>query len=355
MKIHEMTASRIAAGVRAGEFSAREAALDALKRIGEVDGTVRAFLRLDPEGALAAADRIDERVASGEDPGPLAGVPVGLKDNLCVEGREVTCGSAILAGYAAPYDATVVARLRASGAVFLGQLNMDEFAMGSSNENSSYGPVRNPWDPCRVPGGSSGGAAAAVASRQCALALGSDTGGSIRQPASLCGVAGLKPTYGRVSRYGLIAYASSLDQIGPFARSVEDVALALEVMAGPDPRDSTSAPLPVPSCRREPPPTLEGMRLGVPAECFSEGMSAEVEERFREACAVYRDAGAELVEIRLPRLPDSVACYYIISTAEASSNLARFDGVQYGIRSGAGEGMIEMYQQTRAQGFGPEV
>ncbi len=355
MEILELTACELARAVARRDLSASEAAVSALERIELVDPSVGAFLRPDPEGALKAAGEIDRRIAAGEDPGPLAGVPVGLKDNLCVRGREITCGSRILAGFRAPYDAAVVERLRKAGAVFLGQLNMDEFAMGSSNENSAYGPVRNPWDLSRVPGGSSGGAAAAVAARECPLSLGSDTGGSIRQPAALCGVAGLKPTYGRVSRYGLIAYASSLDQIGPFGKTVEDIALALEVIAGPDPRDSTSAPVEVPRYRELLSGDLGGKRLGVPRECFSEGMEPGVERVFREALEVFRGAGAEVREIDLPRIPHSVACYYILSTAEASSNLARFDGVQYGLRRGEKEGLVGMYSRTRREGFGEEV
>jgi len=354
-ELRELSAGELAGLVAAGEISAREVVEDALSSIAARDGLLGAFLRVDREGALAAAAAVDEKMAAGEDVGPLAGVPVGLKDNLCVRGREITCGSRILAGHRAPYDAAVVERLRRAGAVPLGQLNMDEFAMGSSNENSGYGPVRNPWDPARVPGGSSGGAAAAVAARECPVSLGSDTGGSIRQPASLCGVVGLKPTYGRVSRYGLIAYASSLDQIGPFARTVEDAALVLEAIAGHDPRDSTSAPVEVPSYvdLLDRPPSLA--RLGVPRQCFAEGMEPEVEKAFRAALEVYRKEGIDVVEIDLPRIPYSVACYYILSTAEASSNLARFDGVQYGLRVGQEEGMLEMYRRTRQEGFGEEV
>jgi len=354
-ELNDLTARETARLVAGGEVSALEVVEVRLERIAAVEPLVGSFLRVDGEGAREMAADIDRKVAAGDDPGILAGVPVALKDNLCVEGREVTCGSKILKGFVSPYDATVVRKLKAAGAVFLGQTNMDEFAMGSSTENSGFQITRNPWELDRVPGGSSGGSAAAVAAGEAPAALGSDTGGSIRQPAAFCGVAGLKPTYGRVSRYGLIAYASSLDQIGPFARDAGDIAVLLEAIAGHDPRDSTSAPLPVPVYRDSLGGEISGMKLGVPRQCFSEGLEAGVEKAFRESLEIFRGLGAEVIEIDLPRIPHSVACYYIISTAEASSNLARFDGVQYGHRAAGAENLIEMYEATRREGFGEEV
>lgn len=351
----ELTAGETAELVSRREVSALEAAEACLRRIAEAEPLVGAFIRVDGEGARAMAAAVDRKLAAGEEPGLLCGVPVALKDLICVQGKEVTCGSKILRGFVSPYDATVVRRLREAGAVFLGQTNMDEFAMGSSTENSGFQVTRNPWDLGRVPGGSSGGSAAAVAASEAPAALGSDTGGSIRQPAAFCGVAGMKPTYGRVSRYGLVAYASSLDQIGPFAREVGDIALLLEAISGHDPLDSTSAPLPVPPFRESLGKGVAGMKLGVPRQCFSEGLEEGVERAFRESLGLYRDLGAELVEIDLPRIPHSVACYYILSTAEASSNLARFDGVQYGQRASGAENLLEMYEATRREGFGEEV
>jgi len=341
--------------VAGGEASAADVTEACLGRIEEVEPRLGCFLRVDPEGARAMAARVDERLKRGEGAGLLAGVPIALKDNLCVRGREITCGSRILKGFTAPYDATVITKLRDSGAVFLGQTNMDEVAMGSSTENSGYNPTRNPWDPERVPGGSSGGSAAALAAGEALSSLGSDTGGSIRQPASLCGVAGMKPTYGRVSRYGLIAYASSLDQIGPFGKDVEDIALLLEIISGHDRRDSTSAPLEVPRYRDFLKNNIRGMKLGVPRECFAEGMEKNVEGIFKAALDTFRRLGAEVMEIELPRIPYTLACYYILSTAEASSNLARYDGVKYGYRAREYRNLLEMYERTRQEGFGEEV
>ncbi|MEA1929104.1 MAG: Asp-tRNA(Asn)/Glu-tRNA(Gln) amidotransferase subunit GatA [Candidatus Auribacterota bacterium] len=350
-----MTAHEIAGLVLKREISAVEATEACLSRVDSVDPVVRAFIRVDREGALAMAGGIDRRIAAGEDPGILAGVPIALKDILSVNGKEITCGSKILRGYISPYDATVVRKLREAGAVILGQTNMDEFAMGSSTENSAYWPTRNPWDTERVPGGSSGGSAAAVAADETIVSLGTDTGGSIRQPAALCGVAGMKPTYGRVSRFGLIAYASSLDQIGPFGKDVEDIALVLEAISGPDRLDSTSAPVEVPRYRDSLIDNIAGMKLGVPRECFIEGMEEGVERAFRSGLDIFRSLGAEIVEVELPRSPYSVSCYYILSTAEASSNLARYDGVQYGYRNREGKSLLDMYESTRKLGFGEEV
>ena len=341
--------------LRAGKVSSVEVTRAYLDRIAQVDPRIRAYLTVTPEGALAQAEAVDEARKAGVRLGPLAGVPLALKDVLCTKRVRTTCASKILESFVPPYDATVVSRLRAAGAVFLGKTNMDEFAMGSSTENSGFHPTANPWDTGTVPGGSSGGSAAAVAADEAAGALGSDTGGSIRQPASLCGIVGLKPTYGRVSRYGLVAFASSLDQIGPLTKDVEDTALLLQVIAGRDPRDSTSADVPVPDYRaalREP---VRGLRVGIPDEYFIEGMDPEVEGAVREAMRVLEGLGARPEKVSLPHTDYAVATYYLVATAEASSNLARYDGVKYGHRSRRGRDLIEMYQQTRREGFGPEV
>ena len=355
MPLNQLTAHEIARLVEKGEVTATEVTAACLKRIEEVEPSVRGFIRVDREGALEMAGAVDQEIKDGRPAGLLAGVPVALKDIFCVRGKEITAGSRILKGFIAPYDATIVRKLREAGAVFLGQTNMDEFAMGSSTENSSYFSTCNPWDLSRVPGGSSGGSAAVLAADEVVSSLGSDTGGSIRQPASLCGVAGMKPTYGRVSRYGLIAYASSLDQIGPFGKDVEDIALLLEVISGRDPLDSTSVSVDVPPFRDFLEGGIKGMKLGVPRECFAEGMEKEVEEAFRADLKTIRELGGEVVEITLPRIPSTLACYYILSTAEASSNLARFDGVQYGYRNREAAHLLEMYEETRREGFGDEV
>jgi aspartyl-tRNA(Asn)/glutamyl-tRNA(Gln) amidotransferase subunit A len=341
--------------LRAGKVSAVEVTRAYLDRIAQVDPSIRAYLTVTQEGALAQAEAVDEARKAGVRLGPLAGVPLALKDVLCTKRVRTTCASKLLESFVPPYDATAVSRLRAAGAVFLGKTNMDEFAMGSSTENSGFHPTANPWDTGTVPGGSSGGSAAAVAADEAAGALGSDTGGSIRQPASLCGIVGLKPTYGRVSRYGLVAFASSLDQIGPLTKDVEDAALLLRVIAGRDPRDSTSADVPVPDYRaalREP---VRGLRVGIPDEYFIEGMDSEVEGAVREAMRVLEGLGARPEKVSLPHTDYAVATYYLVATAEASSNLARYDGVKYGHRSRRGRDLIEMYQQTRREGFGPEV
>jgi aspartyl-tRNA(Asn)/glutamyl-tRNA(Gln) amidotransferase subunit A len=353
------SAGELAERVRRGELSATSLARAALARVHEHDRRLGAFVHVDADSALAAAAAVDEAVAAGRDPGLLAGVPMALKDIFVTEGTPTTCASKILAGWVPPYDGTVVARLRAAGAVLLGKLNMDEFAMGSSNENSALGPCRNPWDPTRVPGGSSGGSAAAVAAGLCAAALGTDTGGSIRQPAALTGTVGLKPTYGRVSRYGVVAFASSLDQVGPMARSVADAALVLEVIAGHDPRDATSIDAPVPrytdACRAGA-RGLHGLRVGVPAEYFGDGLDPEVAALVRQAIATLAAQGATVVPVHLPHSKYAVACYYLLCTAEASSNLARFDGVRYGLRvHDKGESLLDLYRRTRGAGFGPEV
>jgi aspartyl-tRNA(Asn)/glutamyl-tRNA(Gln) amidotransferase subunit A len=340
---------------RSGETTPTEVTRAYLERIDRHDGTLRAYLAVGREQALAQAHAADERYRKGIPRGPLDGVPVALKDNLCTRDAPTTCGSRILDGFVPPYDATVVTRLREAGAVLLGKTNLDEFAMGSSTEHSAFGPTRNPWDPSRVPGGSSGGSAAAVAADLAAAALGSDTGGSVRQPAAFCGVVGLKPTYGRVSRSGLVAFASSLDQIGPLTKDVLDCALLLEVIAGSDPLDSTALAAPVPRYAAALTGDVHGLRLGVPAEYFGPGLDREVEGAVREAIGVLQKLGAVPREIALPTTDYGIAVYYLIAPAEASSNLARYDGVRYGRREPGAKDVIEMVSRTRAAGFGPEV
>src|SRR5687768_5236328 len=308
--------------------------------------TLNAFLEIDRKGAL-------ERAAVAN--GPLAGVTVAVKDNICVRGMQASCGSRILGDYHPPYNATVIERLTQAGAVIIGKTNCDEFAMGSSNENSAFGPVKNPWDTSRVPGGSSGGSAAAVAAGIVPVALGSDTGGSVRQPASLCGVIGVKPTYGRVSRYGLVAFGSSLDQIGVFARTASDAAAVLQIIAGRDPHDATTADVPVPDYIGETEKNIEGMRLGVSRTLLGEGLDEEVRAAIEKAITAYRDLGAEIVDVELPHAKYAIAVYYIIATAEASSNLARFDGVRYGFRAEDAPELRQMYRRTREEGFGADV
>ncbi len=344
----------LAEGVATRKWKARDLVEAYLDRIARLDPKLGAYLRVDAAGARAAADAIDAKVAAGEALGPLGGVPVGLKDIFVTRGLETTAGSKILRGFVPPYESTASARLAAAGAIRLGKLNMDEFAMGSSNENSAFFPARNPWDLERVPGGSSGGSAAAVAASLCAGSLGTDTGGSIRQPASLCGVVGVKPTYGRVSRYGVIAFASSLDHPGPFGRTVEDAAALLEVVAGHDPMDSTSIPQPVGRYRQACRAGVAGMRLGVPKEYFQSGMDPEVEAAVRLALDELARAGATLVPVSLPHTGYAIATYYLICTAEASSNLARYDGVRYGHRTAEAGSLDDLYGKTRDEGFGAE-
>ena len=347
------SAAQIAADVRSGASSARaelELSLEAIARRNE---ELNVFLHVDDAGARAAAAAIDEKRSRGEALGPLAGVPIALKDNLCQVGVPTTCSSRILEGWRPPYNATVVDRLLAAGAVPVGKTNLDEFAMGSSTENSAFGPTRNPLDPSRVPGGSSGGSAAAVAAGMTSISLGSDTGGSIRQPAALCGLVGVKPTYGMVSRYGLIAFASSLDQIGPFAHSVADAALVLEVVAGHDPRDSTSLPEPAPALVAHVNDGVAGKKVGLVRELV-EGADESVVAAVHAAADALSDAGAEIVELSIPELALTLSAYYLIAPAEASSNLARFDGVRYGLRVDA-EDVTAMMEATRTAGFGAEV
>ena len=345
----------LGARFRSREVTPTQAAQAYLARIDALDGGVRAYLTVTREQALAHAAAADQRLAAGRPRGALDGVPIALKDVLCTRGIRTTCGSRILEGFVPPYDATAVTRLLAAGAVILGKLNMDEFAMGSSTEHSGFFTTRNPWDLDRVPGGSSGGAAAAAAAGLAAATLGTDTGGSIRQPAAFCGTVGLKPTYGRVSRYGLIAFASSLDQIGPLARSVEDAALVLQVIAGADPMDSTSVSAPVPDYGAELGRGVEGLRIGIPDEYFIEGMDPEVESAVRAAIARLEHLGARTQSVSLPHTEYGLAAYYLIAPAEASSNLARYDGVKYGLRAPGGRDLIDMYARTRAAGFGAEV
>jgi aspartyl-tRNA(Asn)/glutamyl-tRNA(Gln) amidotransferase subunit A len=349
-----VTAVEIAAGVRAGERTAAEVVEEHLARIDAREAELHAFNLVLADEARARAVEIDAAVAAGTDPGPLAGVPVALKDNMCTRGIATTCSSRILEGWQPPYDATVVERLAAAGAVLIGKTNLDEFAMGSSTENSAFGVTRNPVDPERVAGGSSGGSAAAVAAGFSTLALGSDTGGSIRQPAALCGVVGVKPTYGLVSRYGLVAFASSLDQIGPFAVTVEDAALMLDVIQGPDPADSTSIPEPPRSCVETLHEGVDGLRIGIVTELMGLGVDPEVAARVHEAAAAFEAAGAKVGEVSVPSTTYGISAYYLIAPAEASSNLARYDGVRYGLRVDAPT-TAEMMVATRTAGFGDEV
>ena len=347
------TASEIAAAIARKEISAREVIDAHLARIDEREGDINAFNLVMAEAARAQADAIDAEIAAGRPVGPLAGVPIALKDNMCTHGVETTCSSKILEGWKPPYDATVVTKLREAGAICVGKTNLDEFAMGSSTENSAFGPTRNPLDVSRVPGGSSGGSAAAVAAGFAPVSLGSDTGGSIRQPAAMCGVVGVKPTYGRVSRYGLVAYASSLDQIGPFATTVADAALITEVIAGHDTKDSTSIPQPVPSLVDAVTRGVKGMKIGRVTD-LPQGAEPEVQARLDAAFAALEAAGATIVDVQLPSLSYALTAYYLIAPAEASSNLARFDGVRYGLRVNAAD-TNAMYGATRAAGFGDEV
>jgi aspartyl-tRNA(Asn)/glutamyl-tRNA(Gln) amidotransferase subunit A len=336
------------------ELSPVELTRDILQRIAEIDGTLHCYLTVDEQGALAQARAAEEKLAAGQSTA-LTGIPLALKDVIVTRGLRTTCASKYLEDYLPPYDAQVTQKLRQAGAIILGKVNMDEFAMGSSTENSAFGPTHNPWNLDCIPGGSSGGSAAAVAADLCLASIGSDTGGSIRQPASHCGVVGLKPTYGRVSRFGLVAYASSLDQIGPLTKDVADCALLLQAIAGYDPQDSTSAPVPVPDYSLALQQDVRGMKIAVPKEYFLPGMEPDVDKAIRAALATLADLGAELVEVSLPHTEYAVAVYYLIATAEASSNLARYDGVKYGYRNPEARELLEMYATTRAQGLGAEV
>ena len=353
--LYFQTAAELSGMLERGDISAVELTRGIIDRTEAVEPRVGAFVSFDAEDALAQAKASDERRKAGEAKGPLDGIPVGLKDVLAVAGQPLTCSSRMLEKYVSPYDATVVEKLKGAGAVLWGRLNMDEFAMGSSTENSAFHTTSNPWDLERIPGGSSGGSAAAVAAGEAILALGSDTGGSIRQPAALCGTVGMKPTYGLVSRYGLAAFASSLDQVGPFARTVEDAAMLLNTIAGHDSRDSTSFQVEIPDYRAELEKRKGPWKLGIPKEYFTDGLDPEVEKAVRAAIEFYRESGSEIVEISLPHTEYAVAVYYIIATAEASSNLARYDGVRYTHRSSKATDAIDLYSKSRAEGFGEEV
>lgn len=354
MDLHSLTLHEAQQRLVAGDLTAVRLTEAVLERIDSVEPTVRAFLSLDRQGALRQAEAADAARAAGRG-GPLCGLPLALKDVLCTTDLPTTCGSRMLEHFVAPYDATVVTRLREAGAVLLGKLAMDEFAMGSTSEHCAFQVVQNPWKPGHVAGGSSGGSAAAVAADECLASLGSDTGGSIRQPASLCGTVGLKPTYGRVSRYGLVAFASSLDQVGPLTKDVRDCALMLNAICGHDPLDSTSIDRPVPDFTASLQDGLQGVRVGVPREYFGQGLDPEVERVARAAIAMLQEAGAEIVEVTLPHTDYCVAVYYLIAPAEASSNLARFDGVRYGYRDRSAGALIDLYNRSRSQGFGDEV
>jgi aspartyl-tRNA(Asn)/glutamyl-tRNA(Gln) amidotransferase subunit A len=353
--LYARTARELRDLVRKREVTAFEVAQSFLDRINAVDGRVGAYLDVWSDHALDQARGVDAAIAKKRDPGPLAGVPIGLKDNLCTSYGTTSCASKILAGFESPYDATIVSRLRDSGAIFLGKLNMDEFAMGSSTENSSVKRTCNPWDLRTVPGGSSGGAAAGLVADEAALTIGSDTGGSIRQPAAFCGCVGLKPTYGRVSRYGVVAFASSLDQIGPFAKTTEDLAIAMNAVSGHDPLDATSAALPVPDYTDSLTEDLRGLTIGLPEEFYTDALNDKMREKLMAAVEVLRGLGAKTIDVSLPHTGYGIAVYYIIAPAEASANLARFDGVRYGYRSSKAGSVEEMYKYTKTEGFGPEV
>ena len=354
--ITNLSAAQIAAQIQSKEISCREVTAAFLERTEALEPKVGAFVSVLTQDAIQRAEKLDLRLAAGEDIGPLGGVPIALKDNMCANGTRTTCSSKMLENFVAPYDAHVVEKLRDAGAVVLAKANMDEFAMGSSTENSAFFPTHNPWDLKRVPGGSSGGSTASVAAREVPLALGSDTGGSIRQPASFCGCVGLKPTYGLVSRYGLVAFASSLDQIGPVSNTVEDAALLLQSIAGHDERDSTSIDRAVPDYRAALTGDIRGLRVGVPSEYFGQGVQPYVAEAVHKAIDQLKELGAEIVEVSMPTTEYGLACYYIIAPCEASSNLARYDGVKYGLRvAQAGDDVIAMTSKSRAAGFGHEV
>lgn len=355
MDLPFLTIREVSELIKRKEISPVELTRLVLNRIDEIDSRVHAYISVLRDEANYAAKESERLISSGTYIGPLHGVPVSIKDIFLMKGTRTTCGSKILENFVSPYDATVVEKLRRAGAIIIGKNNMDEFAMGSSTENSYFGPTRNPWDLQRVPGGSSGGSAASVAASLCFASIGTDTGGSIRQPAALCGIVGLKPTYGRVSRFGMIAFASSLDQAGPLTKTVEDAALMLNVIAGGDPRDSTSVHIPVPDYTRHIVDGIKGIRIGVPKEYFIKGIDAEIEESVKTAISVIEDLGGSIEEISLPHTEYAVSVYYILAPSEASSNLARYDGVRYGFRVSGANSLRDMYMRTRAQGFGAEV
>ncbi len=354
MDLYSLTIHELQGKIKNGDVSAMQLAESVFSRIDAVEERVHSYIRLMKDDVLAAAAIADENIKKG-DIQPLTGIPIALKDIVCTQGITTTCGSHILYNFVPPYNSTVVVKLRDAGALFVGKTNMDEFAMGSSTETSYFGPTRNPWDLQRIPGGSSGGSATAVAADECIASIGSDTGGSIRQPAALCGIVGMKPTYGRVSRFGLIAFASSLDQIGPFTKDVEDCAIMMNVLAGYDPKESTSVKAEVPDYRQYVGRDIKGFKVGIPKEYFIEGIDPEVNLAVKKAIEVIEKCGGQCIDISLPHTPYSVAVYYIIAPAEASSNLARYDGVKYGFRIADARDLAEMYQKTRMQGFGAEV
>jgi len=353
LDLYRLGISELSAMLEKREISAAEITASVFARIGSVEERIKSFVTLTRDQAVVMAEKADARISSGNKK-PLSGIPIAIKDNMCTKGIPTTCSSKILQNFVPPYESTATSRLLEQGYVLAGKTNLDEFAMGSSTENSGFFTTRNPWDTERIPGGSSGGSAAAVAADECIAALGSDTGGSIRQPAALCGVVGMKPTYGRVSRYGLVAFASSLDQIGPVTKNVRDAAILLNIISGRDPLDSTSAPLDVPDFTAAVGREIKGLKMGIPKEYFIDGMDPEVESAVRTAIKQYESLGAVPVEISLPHSGYAVATYYVLATSEASSNLARYDGVKYGFRS-EGKDLIDMYMQSRAQGFGAEV
>jgi aspartyl-tRNA(Asn)/glutamyl-tRNA(Gln) amidotransferase subunit A len=354
MELNQLTIHELQEKIKAGETTSTEIVQAVFRRIDAVEKDVHAYILLTREKALEGAAHADEEIKKGNIK-TLTGIPIALKDLLCTKGVTTTCASHILHNYVPPYDATVVEKLRDAGAVFTGKTNMDEFAMGSSTETSYFGITKNPWDLERIPGGSSGGSAAAVVADECIASIGSDTGGSIRQPAALCGVVGMKPTYGRVSRYGLVAFASSLDQIGPFTKDVEDCAIMMNILAGYDPRESTSVPVDVPDYRQFLSRGIGGWKVGIPKEYFIEGIDAEVKDAIQQTIKVIEGLGAKCIEVSLPHTEYCLAVYYIIAPAEASSNLARYDGVKYGFRSLDGRDLMEMYKKSRSAGFGAEV
>ena len=354
MALHALTIHELQEMLAKGQVSAVEIARDVLDQITKVEDKVRAYITIDREMTLQQAEAADKKLKDGTG-GPLCGIPLSIKDVLCTEGMRTTCGSRILENFIPPYDATSIVKLKQADAVLVGKVAMDEFAMGSTSENCAFGPPKNPWNTDYICGGSSGGSAASVAADECIASLGTDTGGSIRQPASHCGVVGLKPTYGRVSRYGLVAFASSLDQIGPLTKDVTDCALMMNVVSGYDAKDSTSVPRDVPDFRNGLKDGLQGMKVGIPAEYFIEGLDPEVEKKVHNGIELLQEAGAEIVEVSLPHTDYCVAVYYLIAPAEASSNLARYDGVKYGFRDLSSETLLDMYKNSRSQGFGDEV
>jgi len=355
MELYDRTIHDLHDMLKKGETTSRAVTESVLNRIKAVDSNVKAYITVTEELAYKQAAEADKRIKAGDISSPLLGIPIAVKDNMCTDGIRTTCASKILGNFIPPYDATVVKNLKKAGYVLCGKPNMDEFAMGSSTENSGFFSTKNPWALDRIPGGSSGGSAAAIAAGECIGALGSDTGGSIRQPAACCGVVGLKPTYGRVSRYGLVAFASSLDQIGPITKDVTDSALLMNVLAGHDPHDSTSANIPVPDFTKALKKDVKGLKIGMPKEYFIEGMDPEVEKAVKDAVKTLEGLGAKVVDISLPHTEYAIATYYILATSEASSNLARYDGVKYGFRAQAPKDLLDMYMQSRDQGFGPEV